>query len=148
MSGNDWKTQLRKIEREFDGLPPEPSPALLKMQSESERRAHQRAEERSSAMGAAARLFLVLALGAGISLWPYARECGQGLFAYVGVKAVLVAGGIWVATYTWQHRMPRMHVVSLLITLIGLGLVAAEVLPRTGYATVDPQNLPQVWCTE
>ena len=148
MSGNDWSTQLRKIEREFEGLPPEPSPALLKMQSESERRAQKRAEERASAMGAAARLFLVLALGAGLSLWPYAHECGQGLFVYIAVKAVLVAGGIWVATYTWRHRMPRVHMVSLLITLIGLVLIAAEVLPRTGYAAVDPQNLPQVWFTE
>ena len=147
MSGNDWSTQLRKIEREFDGLPPEPSPAALKMQSEAERRAQQRAGERASALGAAARLFLVLALGAGLTLWPYARECGQGLFMYVGVKAMLVAGGIWVATYTWRHRMPRMHALALVITLIGLAAVAAEVLPRTGYAAVDPQNLPQVWCT-
>ena len=146
MSGNDWKTQLRKIEREFDGLPPEPSPALLKMQSESERRAQKRTEDRASAMGAAARLFLVLALGAGLSLWPYEHECGQGLFVYIAVKAVLVAGGIWVATYTWQRRMPRIHILSLLITLIGLVLIAGEVLPRTGYAAVDPQNLPQVWC--
>ena len=28
MSENDWSTQLKKIEREFDGRPPEPSPAL------------------------------------------------------------------------------------------------------------------------
>lgn len=148
MSGNEWSTQLRKIEREFDGLPPEPSPAAIKMQTEAERRAQQRAGERASALGAAARLFLVLALGAGLSLWPYPRDCGQGLFVYIAVKAVLVAGGIWIATYTWRHRMPRMHALALLVTLSGLILVAAEVLPRTGYAAVDPQNLPQVWCAE
>ena len=142
MSGNDWSTQLKKIEREFDGLPPEPSLASIKMQTAAEHRAQQRSAE----LGAAARLFLVLALGAGVFLWPYARECGQGLFVYIGVKAMVVAAGIWVATHTWRHRIPRMHVLALLITLGGLILVAGELLPRTGYAAVDPQNLPQWMC--
>jgi hypothetical protein len=39
-----------------------------------------------------------------------------------------------------------MHAVSLLVILIGLGLIAAEVLPRTGYAAIDPRHPPQTWC--
>ena len=146
MADNDWSTQLKKIEREFDGLPPEPSRAAVKMQTEAERRAQQRAIDRAAALGAAARLFLVVALGAGISLWPYARDCGQGLYTFIAVEAVLVLGGLWIASYTWRHRMPRTHVLGLLVTLSGLILIAAEVLPRTGYATVDPRNPPQWWC--
>lgn len=146
MAENDWSTQLRKIEREFDGLPPEPSPALRQMQSESERLNQQRARERSASLGAMARMFLVLALGAAISVWPYAHECGVGLSAYVGVEAMLFVGGVWVAVYSWRHRLPRIHIMSLLVALGGLILVAGEILPRTGYAAVDPQNLPQVAC--
>ncbi|HWL39153.1 MAG TPA: hypothetical protein VNO75_02865 [Gemmatimonadaceae bacterium] len=146
MSENDWSTQLKKIEREFEGLPPDPSPAVMRMQSESERLNQQRAEERSASLGAAARLFLVLALGAAISLWPYAHECGVGLLTYIGVELMLIVGGVWVATYSWRHRLPRIHILSLVVALGGLVLVAMEVLPRTGYAAVDPQNLPQVSC--
>jgi hypothetical protein len=39
-------------------------------------------------------------------------------------------------------------VLSLLVVLAGLGLVAAEVLPRIGYAVTDPLHPPQVWCAE
>ena len=80
--------------------------------------------------------------------WPYANECGWGLFGYVGTEAVIVAGGLWVAFTTWRARLPKMHALSLLIVLVGLGLIAAEVLPRTGYASVDPTNPPQLWCPE
>jgi hypothetical protein len=142
MSEDNWATQLKKIEREFDGLPPEPTARTLRAQSEAERRAQQR----SAALGAAARLFLVLALGAAISLWPYARDCGGGLFTFIAVEAVLVAGGLWVATFTWRYHVARIHAFALLVTLGGLILIAAEVLPRTGYAAVDPQNPPQWWC--
>jgi len=45
---NDWSTKLKNIEREFDGLPPEPSLAFKKMQSEEERRAQERAQQRSA----------------------------------------------------------------------------------------------------
>jgi hypothetical protein len=142
----DWSTQLKKIERQFDGLPPEPSPAFKKLQSEEERRAKERAQQRSAMFGAGARLVLVFALFAALVFWPYENACGTGLFGYVGVEAVIVAGGIWVAITTWRYRLPRMHALSLLIILVGLILIAAEVLPRTGYAVVDPKHPPETWC--
>lgn len=142
MSENDWSTQLKKIEREFDGLPPEPSPGAVRMHTEAERRAL----ERSASLGAAARLFLVLALGAAVSIWPYERHCGAGLLAFLGVEVMLMVGGIWVATYAWNYRLPRIHILALVVALGGLVLVAAEILPRTGYAAVDPQALPQWMC--
>jgi len=145
---DDWSLQLKKIEREFDGLPPEPSPAVQKLRSEEERRAKERAQQRVAMFGAGARLILVFALFAALSVWPYADDCGWGLFGYLGVEGVIVAGGFWVAITTWRYRLPKMHILSLAIVLIGLALIAAEVLPRTGYASVDPKHPPQTWCPE
>jgi hypothetical protein len=148
MVEDNWKSQLKKIEREFDGLPPEPSPAFQKLQSEEERRAKERAATRAAIIGSTARLILVLALGAALAMWPYSRACGSGWFGYVGVEVVIIAGGLWVAITTWRARLPKLHVLSLLIVLAGLGLVAAEVLPRIGYAVTDPLHPPLVWCAE
>jgi hypothetical protein len=148
MIDNDWSTKLKNIEREFDGLPPEPSPAFKKMQSEEERRGQERAQQRAAAIGAGARLVLVFALFGALAIWPYPNDCGAGWFGYVGAEAVIVAGGLWVAFTTWRHRLPKMHALSLVIILIGLVLIASEVLPRTGYANVDPRNPPQLWCPE
>ena len=148
MIDNDWSTKLKNIEREFDGLPPEPSLAFKKMQSEEERRAQERAQQRAAAIGAGARLILVFALFGALAIWPYANNCGAGWFGYVGAEAVIVAGGLWVAFTTWRYRLPKMHALSLVIILVGLVLIASEVLPRTGYASVDPKNPPQLWCPE
>jgi hypothetical protein len=145
---NDWSTQLKKIEREFEGLPPEPSPAFKKLQSEEERRAQERAKQRVAMIGAGVRLILVFALFGAIAVWPYANDCGSGLFGYIGAEAVIVAGGLWVALTTWRARLPKMHTLSLLIILVGLVLIAVEVLPRTGYATVDPKKPPQFLCPD
>jgi len=148
VADDNWSVQLKKIEREFDGLPPEPSPAVQKMQSEAERRAKEKSQQRAAMIGAGARLILVFALGAAIAVWPYSRDCGWGWFGYVGVEGVIVGGGMWVAFTTWRGRLPKMHVLSLLIVLAGLVLIAAEVLPRIGYATIDPGHPPQLWCAE
>lgn len=148
MVEDNWSSQLKKIEREFDGLPPEPSPALQKMQSEEERRAKERAQTRAAIIGSSARLLLVLALGAALVMWPYSRDCGPGWFSYVGVEGVMIAGGLWVAITTWRARLAKLHIFSLLVVLGGLVLVAAEVLPRIGYAATDPLRPPQIWCAE
>ena len=148
MAQDDWSVQLKKIEREFQGLPPEPSPAFKKMQSEEERRAQERAYQRAAMIGAGARLILVFALGVALAFWPYDRECGGGLFGFLGVEIVIVVGGLWVAFTTWRYRLPRMHTLSLLIILTGLILIGAEVLPRVGYASVDPKHPPQFSCPD
>lgn len=145
---NDWSVQLKKIEREFEGLPPEPSPAFKKLMSEEEKRAQERAQQRKSLIGAWARLILVFALFGALAIWPYANDCGTGWFGYLGAEAVIVAGGLWVAFTTWRARLPKTHALSLSIVLVGLGLIASEVLPRTGYAVVDPKHPPQMWCPE
>jgi hypothetical protein len=148
MVDDHWATQLKKIEREFEGLPPEPSPAFQKLQSEEERRAKERALTRAAVIGSSARLILVLALGAALVMWPYSRACGSGWFAYLGVEGMIVAGGVWVGITTWRARLAKLHVLSLFVVLAGLVLVAAEVLPRIGYAVSDPLHPPEIWCAE
>jgi hypothetical protein len=148
MAQDDWSVQLKKIEREFDGLPPEPSPAMKKLQSEEERRAQERVQQRAAMIGGGARLILVFALFAALAIWPYGRECGLGFFEYLGVEVVIVVGGLWVGFTTWRYRLPKMHTLSLLIILTGLVLIAAEVLPRIGYAAVDPKHPPHFSCPD
>lgn len=143
---DDWSTQLKKIEREFEGLPPEPSPAYKKLQSEEERRAKERAAQRAALIGVFARLILVAAVGVALLFWPYEKSCGLGLSGFLGAEVVIIVGGVWIGVTTWRYRLPRMHVVSLAITLAGLILIASEVLPRVGYAAVDPRNAPSFSC--
>jgi hypothetical protein len=145
---DDWALQLKKIEREFDGLPPEPSPAFKKLQSEEERRAKERAAQRAALIGVFARLILVAAVGVALLFWPYANDCGFGLFGFLGAEAVIVVGGVWIDITSWRARLPRMHIVSLATTLLGLVLIAGEVLPRVGYAAVDPKNAPHFSCPD
>jgi cation transport ATPase len=141
---NDWSSQLKKIEREFDGLPPEPSAASVRMQTENERRSQERAMQRRAFFGASARLLLVAALGVALAMWPYERSCGTGLLGYLFVESMMFIGGVWVAVSTWKSRLAKTHIVALMIALASLGLIAIEVLPRTGYAKVDPKH-PPVW---
>jgi hypothetical protein len=143
---DNWSTQLKKIEREFEGLPPEPSPAFKKMQSEEQRRAKERAQQRTAMIGGGARLVLVAALGVALAFWPYENQCGLGLTGYLAVELVIIIGGLWVAISTWRARLPKMHILSLLIALAGMVLVAIEILPRVGYAAVDPKNPPSFSC--
>jgi hypothetical protein len=145
---DDWSTQLKKIEREFDGLPPEPSLAYKKLQSEEERRAKERAAQRAALIGVFARLILVAAVGVALLFWPYENSCGLGLFGFLGAEAVIVIGGVWIGITTWRARLPRMHLVSLAITLGGLIAIAAEVLPRIGYAAVDARHPPTFSCPD
>lgn len=148
MAQDDWSTQLKKIEREFDGLPPEPSLAYKKLQSEEERRAKERANQRAALIGVFARLILVAAVAVALLFWPYENSCGLGLFGFLGAEAVIVIGGVWIGITTWRARLPRMHLVSLAITLGGLIAIAAEVLPRIGYAAVDAKHPPTFACPD
>jgi hypothetical protein len=146
MSGLDWNVELRKIEREYDGLAPEPSPAALNAKRASERLAQLRQDAQAAAFGAWARLLLVAALASALGFWPYARECGAGLFAYMAAEALIVAGALWVVTWTWRWRMVKTHGLALMMVLYALALIGAQVAPRVGYAKVDAAHPQQWWC--
>ena len=148
MTGIDWATELRKIERQYDGLPPEPTPKELNAKRAAERREFEILHDRALRIGAWGRAILVVALATAINFWPYFRECGVGLFAYVGAESVVVLGGLWMVVWTWSARMPRAHMIAVAMTLWGLGLLADQALPRIGYASVpDPTNPPGWLCS-
>jgi hypothetical protein len=146
MTEINWTSELKKIEREFDGLPPEPSPSVLRTRRGAEQLAAQRREELDIALGASVRLLLVIALGVAIIYWPFARACGSGLVAYLGSAAVVVLGGLWSVAWTWRARIGSAHALAMVVTLWGIALGAAEVLPRIGYARPDPLHPAMLWC--
>jgi hypothetical protein len=93
------------------------------------------------------RLLLSVAAGIALLIWPYDTRCGTGLFGYLGATAIVTASGIWSGVWTWRHRAPRAHTLSLLLILWGMVLGSIQVLPRIGYGRPDPQH-PATWaCT-
>lgn len=146
MTGIDWDAQLKKIERQFDGIPTPPTQSELRAQREQERREQLRRQKRDEMFGAASRVVLVLSLGLAINGWPYARACGTGLGTYMVAAGAIVAGGIWAMVGTWSHRAPKLHALALLAFAWGVALIMAQVLPRVGYAQTNPRNRPAWRC--
>lgn len=89
---------------------------------------------RKAAFATWLRVLLGLTLAAGMTQWPYANECGLGLFIYLGAAATVVVAGVWSAISSWYRRLGWAHTLSLLVVLWGGYLAAHEVLPRIGYA--------------
>jgi len=89
---------------------------------------------RKGAMATWLRVSLVMALAVAVPFWPYPRDCGVNLMIYMGVVSLLIVAGIWGAASSWGRRMANAHVISLLTVAWGMALIAAEVLPRVGYA--------------
>lgn len=140
MTGVDWKRTLREIEREYDGLPPAPSPASLKAKKAAEEAAKEAAQRRRDRVWVFLRLVPVLALSVGVVYWPYYARCGLELAGYLGAIAAVALGGAWIAVTTWRCRMPIVHVIALLIVAWGVAVAAREVLPREGYAKPDAER--------
>ena len=60
---------------------------------------------------------------------------------------MVVLSGLWLVVWSWHGRMVRTHIVAVTMVLWGLGLLAAQILPRVGYARVDPANPPGWLCS-
>ena len=80
------------------------------------------------------RLLLGLAVGGGITQWPYARGCGVLLFGYLGAVGGVIVAGLWSGISSWRTRSGLAHLLSLGLVFWGAILGAREVLPRVGYA--------------
>ena len=136
MSEIDWNLELRKIERQYDGLPPEPSASVVKARKAREQRQREQVEARVAQFGAVARLVLVATLVTALYWWPYATRCGLDLAALLVAQSMVIVGGLWAAAYAWRHRLAACHAVALLLLLAGLVLVSAQLLPRAGWVTI------------
>jgi hypothetical protein len=134
----NWAVELRKIEREFDGLPPEPTPSELRQRRDADRKEREHQDALAASFGVYFRLTLVVCLAVSVALWPYDVSCGPMLFGYLLAVAVLIVGGMWTAVATFTYRMAWRHLIALALIVWGSVLGAAEVLPRIGYANPAP----------
>lgn len=133
----DWDKELAKIDRAMARLPEPaagpPGPARPQPAPAGTGPPPQHAGPRA-ATTTWLRVLLVLTLAVAMPLWPYPKGCGFGLFVYLAAASVVVLAGVWAAVSTWHRRRAVGHILAILVMLWGLGLVAAEVLPRVGYA--------------
>ncbi|HEX6645215.1 MAG TPA: hypothetical protein VF037_11070 [Gemmatimonadales bacterium] len=90
---------------------------------------------RGARAGAWLATLLVAALAVGIPFWPYGQACGIGLIGYIAAIGVLVLASVWALAVTWRQRIGLAHVLATITLLWGLGLAAAVLLPRIGYAS-------------
>ncbi len=140
----NWDKELARIDKQLESLSDE---ALLPSSGASspEAKAQIKSQQaKTRTLGVFVRLVIALGLGIGILFWPYDARCGLGLAGYLASVALVTGGGVWSAVWSWRHRAPRAHVLSLLIVLWGLTLGAVEILPRSGYAKPDPTR-PVSW---
>lgn len=157
MADRDWDKELAKVDKQLASLsdeqllgpPPAPAPAKGGKAPAAAPAASKAApvvgEPRATTnFGVFARLALSVLLGIGMVLWPYPARCGAGLAGYLAAVVVVVTSGVWSAVWTWRHRAPKAHVLSLLLVLWGLVLGSLEVLPRVGYAKADARH-PGTW---
>jgi hypothetical protein len=145
MGDINWDVELKKIERDFSGLPAAPTTAQRQAKQSADRRVQQQRDAATAKFGATARLVLVAGLFGALFLWPYQRDCGVGLFGYMAVQVVMAAGALSIAVYTWQHRIARVHVAAFTIFIVAIGLITAQVLPRVGYVKAGTPA-QQWWC--
>lgn len=143
MSEIDWKVELRKIEREFDGLPPEPSAADVRALRVAQERAQ--VAQRYALAGAWVRLALVVALAVALFWWPNAHACGLDLATFVAAESMVAVGALWVVAFTWRHRLAASHSVAMVLLITGLVLVSVQLLPRLGYATFAGVRAAHGW---
>ena len=136
MSEINWSEELRKIEREYDGLPPARTRTQIRMQKVQEIISKGRFEERLSMIGIWTRLVLVGALGTALFWWPYGNACGFPLMTFLASYVVVITGGLAVAARTWRDRLVRPFVGAALVVVAAWTVVAVHTLPRLGYPTV------------
>ena len=135
----NWDQEMREVDRLLAKLPaadPQPSggyaPTLKRPAAVAG--AHVAKPTRAEWLGAWARVAFGVAIGVGMTQWPYTHGCGIRLIAYgVGIGAVFVAG-VWSSVASWRHRLAFAHLLSQLLIIWALVLAAREVLPRVGYA--------------
>jgi hypothetical protein len=133
----NWDSELRKIEREYNGLPPEPSASQQKAKREMERVAGERRAQRRGQLGVYVRLLPVLVLCGALLVWPYPTRCGTHLHAFLGAIGATAVAGLWLVVLTWKWRMPLTHAIAMAIVAWGALVAGREVLPRVGYARAD-----------
>lgn len=145
--GRDWDKELAEIDKIMTQAPARPPALPGGGSAPAQRPAAAPAPARPASdgptlLGTWVRILLALVLAAAMSQWPYRHACGFPLMLYLGATGMTVIAGLWAARATWRRRMGLLHGVALLSALWGIGLAAAAVLPRIGYA----KQAATWWC--
>lgn len=144
MSGRDWDTELKKIDKRLETVSDEALFPSKAAGSPAARAQVEAVQKTTSTLGVFARLALAVALGVAIVFWPYSARCGLGMVGYLGAVATLLTAGVWSSIWTWRHRAAKGHTLSLLLVLWGLVLASVDVLPRVGYGKASTDH-PARW---
>jgi hypothetical protein len=145
--GRNWDKELADIDKLMAKAPARPPALPGGGDAPAPRPAAAPAPPRLAAegptlLGAWVRILLALVLAGAMTQWPYQHACGLPLMIYLGATGMTIVAGLWAAGATWKRRMGFLHTLALLTTLWGIGLAAAVVLPRTGYA----RQAATWWC--
>ncbi len=131
----NWDKELADIDRVIAGSPALPAaggaPAVPSAPMAPSGRP---VPGHTATVGTWLRVCLALALAVAMPFWPYAKDCGLGLAAYLAAVGMVAVAGLWAAVSGWQRHRARAHVAALLVMLWGFALAAHEILPRIGYA--------------
>ena len=153
MSSRDWEKELAAIDRQIESVPnrpvdesvPEALPATLAPHAVSP------AGMPSVRPGSPGRrwvlyvrLLIALVLAVGIVFWPYGTRCGLELGAYLAGVGLIAVAGVWSSVWSWRHRAPKSHILSLLIILWALALASWQTLPRVGLS-IPTMERPSIW---
>jgi hypothetical protein len=133
----DWDKELAAIDRAMARHQPQAEPPPAKPGSAPALPAPQPTvakPHKAAGLTTWMRVGLAAVLALAMPFWPYEHGCGIGLATYLGAAVVVVLAGIWGAVSSWRRHRGVAHIVALLVTLWGLGLVMVELLPRVGYA--------------
>jgi hypothetical protein len=150
----DWDKELAKIDKQLasisdeelkKGPAPAPvpaAPAKAAARPGAAAAAPSAVAKPTSTLGVVLRVLLGIAIGAGVTYywfwrWPVTERCGLPLAGYLSASALATLVGVWSAVWSWRHRAPRAHVLSLLLVSWCAALVGVELLPRVGYAKPD-----------
>lgn len=130
----NWNIELRKIVREYDGLPPERSRTQIRLQKIQEIVARDRLNERLAVFGFWLRFALVPVLTLSLFWWPYGHRCGFPLVAFLMANVTVIAAAVSLAVQTWRDHVAWVFLVSTLCAATAWTVIAVHTLPRVGYA--------------
>jgi hypothetical protein len=89
--------------------------------------------DRLSVIGVWTRLVLVGALTVSLFWWPYGRDCGFGLVAFLASNAMAIVAGLSLTARTWRDRTPWPFTGALLFVAVAWTVIALHTLPRLRY---------------
>ncbi|HVE33304.1 MAG TPA: hypothetical protein VNC18_07105 [Gemmatimonadaceae bacterium] len=136
----NWNVELRKIVREYDGLPPERSRTQIRLQKIQEIVARDRLNERLAVVGFWVRFALVGVLTLSLFWWPYGHRCGFPLAAFLLSNLTVIVAGLTLAVQTWRERVAWPFMIAMLCAATAWTVIAVHTLPRFGYAPFGETN--------